>query len=45
MKETQYPEVEPVGRDRGYVRLDSITETGDEYEARLDREQLADTSN
>ncbi len=45
MKETQNPEVEPVGRHEGYVRLDSITETGDEYEARMDMEQLADTLN
>jgi hypothetical protein len=45
VKETQYPEVEPVGRDKGYVRFDSITGTGDEYEARMDREQLADTEN
>jgi hypothetical protein len=43
--ETEYPEVESVGKDQGYVRLDSITETGDEYEARMDREQLADTEN
>jgi hypothetical protein len=45
VKETQYPEVEPVGRNQGYVRLDSITETGDEYMARMDREQRADTTN
>jgi hypothetical protein len=45
VKETQYPEVEPVGRDQRYVRLDSITETGDEYEAKMDKEQLADTLN
>jgi hypothetical protein len=45
VKETQYPEVEPVGRDQGYVRLDSITETGDVYEARMDRKHLADTLN
>jgi hypothetical protein len=45
VKETEYPEVEPAGSDQGYVRFDSITETGDEYEARVDREQLADTEN
>jgi hypothetical protein len=45
VKETQDPEVEPLQRYRDYVRLDSITETGDEYEARMDREQLADTLN
>jgi hypothetical protein len=45
VKETEYPEVESVGRYQGYVRLDSITETGDEYEARMDREQEADTEN
>jgi hypothetical protein len=39
------PEVEPLQSYRDYVRLDSITETGDEYEARMDSEQLADTSN
>ncbi len=45
VKETQYPEVEPVCIDKGYVSFDSITENGDEYEARMDREQLADTKN
>jgi hypothetical protein len=45
IKETQDPEVEPLQNFRDYVRLDSITETADEYEARMDSEQLADTSN
>jgi hypothetical protein len=45
VKETRDPEVEPLQRYRDYVRLDSITEAGDECEARMNREQLADTSN
>jgi hypothetical protein len=32
-------------REAVYVGLDSITETGDEYEARMDREQLGDPNN
>ena len=44
VKETQYPEVAPVVRNQGYVRFDSITETGEEYMARVDREQVADTT-
>jgi hypothetical protein len=45
VKETEVPEVESVGKDLVYVTLGSITETGDEFEARMDREQLADPDN
>lgn len=45
VKETEVPDVMARQKDAVYVRLDSITEIGEEYEARLDREQLADTQN
>ncbi len=45
VKESEPPEVMAPEREAVYVRLHSITETGEEYEARMDREQLADTHN
>lgn len=45
VKESEPPEVMAPEREAVYVGLDSITETGDEYEARMDREQLEDPHN
>ena len=45
VKESEPPEVMAPEREAVYVGLDSITETGDEYEARMDREQLGDPHN
>jgi hypothetical protein len=45
IKEKQHPEEEAKEKESVYVRLDSITETGDEHEARMDREQLASPRN
>ena len=45
VKESEPPEVMAPERDAVYVGLESITETGEEYEARMDREQLGDPHN